>query len=355
MSTGTGIYLQALPIDLSLGYAERAEASGFANVWLSEITFGDVVTPAAAVATRTERIGIGTGILGLWSRSPATTALTAASLQQLSSGRLLLGLGLQSRKYVENWHGRPYGKPLGAMREYLTILRKALDGDVVTEKGEYFSIQGFHLDLPPPETRVPIYVAAIGPKMLQLAGELADGVIGYVYSEEYVRDVVRPNLEIGAARAGRSLEGFDIACGFPSVVTEDDSGLGLARGQAMMFATATASAPAYADSFAAAGFADARDEIAELVAAGELEAAVARVPDELADAVTISGSPEHARARIAAYRDAGLTSVVLNPSPPGGYFPLYNGHFPDGAVMPDFDFPGYLSVIERTLDTMGAG
>lgn len=354
MSTGTGVYLQALPIELSLGYAERAEASGFANVWLSEITFGDVVTPAAAVAARTERIGIGTGILGLWSRSPATTALTAASLQQLSNGRLLLGVGLQSRKYVENWHGRAYGKPLGAMREYLTILRRALDGEVVTEQGDYFSIQGFHLDLPPPEKRVPLYVAAIGPKMLQLAGELADGVIGYVYSEAYVREVVVPNLELGAARAGRRLEGFDIACGFPSVVTDDDSGVELARGQAMMFATATASAPAYADSFAAAGFAGARDEIVERVGAGDLEAAVASVPVALADAVTISGSPEHARARIEAYRDAGLTTVVLNPSPPGGYFPLYDGHFPEGAAIPDFDFPGYLSVIERTLDTMGS-
>ncbi|MGI9658371.1 MAG: LLM class flavin-dependent oxidoreductase [Gaiellaceae bacterium] len=354
MSSAPGIYLQALPIELSLGYAERAEASGFGSVWLSEITFGDVVTPAAAVAARTERIGIGTGIVGLWSRTPATTALTAASLQQLSQGRLMLGLGLQSRSYVESWHGQSYGKPLGAMREYLTILRQALDGETVTLEGDYFSIRGFHLDLPPPEKRIPLYVAAIGPKMLQLAGELADGVIGYVYSEEYVRNVVVPNLELGAARAGRSLEGFDIAGGFPSVVTEDDAGVELARGQAMMFATATKSAPAYAESIAQAGFGAERDRVAELVAAGELEAAVAAVPAAMADAVTISGTPDHARARIAAYHDAGLTTVVLNPSPPGGYFPLYEGHFPADAALPDFDFPGYLSVIERTLETMGS-
>ena len=234
-----------------------------------------MVTPAAAVAARTERVSIGTGILGLWSRTPATTALTAASLQQLSQGRLLLGLGLQSRSYVESWHGRAYGKPLGAMREYLTILRRALDGETVTQEGDYFSIRGFHIDLPPPETRVPLYVAAIGPKMLQLAGELADGVIGYVYSEEYVRNVVVPNIQLGAERVGRTLEGFDIACGFPSVVTDDDAGIELARGQAMMFATATKSAPAYAESIAQAGFRDERDEIARLVGAGDLEGAVA--------------------------------------------------------------------------------
>lgn len=355
MNDALGIYLQALPIELSLGYAERAETSGFGSVWLSEITFGDVVTPAAAIAARTERVEIGTGIVGLWSRTPATTALTAASLQQLSRGRFLLGLGLQSRSYVESWHGRTYGKPLGAMREYLTILRQALDGDTVTLEGDYFSIRGFSVDLPPPEKRVPLYVAAIGPKMLQLAGELADGVIGYVYSEEYVRNVVVPNLELGAARVGRSLKGFDIACGFPSVVTEDDSGVELARGQAMMFATATKSAPAYADSIAQAGFGEERDTIAELVATGDLGAAVEAVPSALADAVTISGSPDHVRARIDAYLDAGLTRVVLNPSPPGGYFPLYEGHFPTNAQLPEFDFPGYLSVIENTLETMGAG
>ena len=354
MRADPGIYLQALPIELSLGYAERAEAAGFGSVWLSEITFGDVVTPAAAVAARTERVAIGTGIVGLWSRTPATTALTAASLQQLSAGRLLLGLGLQSRSYVEGWHGQTYGKPLGAMREYLTILRQALDGEVVTHEGDHFSIRGFHIDLPPPETRIPLYVAAIGPRMLELAGELADGVIGYVYSEAYVRDVVVPSLELGAARSGRDLEGFDIACGFPSVVTDDDAGIALARGQAMMFATATKSAPAYAESIAQAGFSAERDEIARLVAQGELSAAVEAVPSELVDAVTISGSPDHARERMAGYRDAGLTTVVLNPSPPGGYFPLYEGHFPRDAALPELDFPGYLSVIERTLATMGS-
>lgn len=353
MKADPGIYLQALPIELSLGYAERAETSGFGSVWLSEITFGDVITPAAAVASRTERVGIGTGIVGLWSRTPATTALTAASLQQLSSGRLLLGLGLQSRSYVEGWHGRTYGRPLGAMREYLTIVRQALDGELVTLEGDHFSIRGFHIDLPPAETRIPLYVAAIGPKMLQLAGELADGVIGYVYSEDYVRNVVVPNLELGARRAGRTLEGFDIACGFPSVITDDGSGVALAKGQAMMFATATESAPAYADSISHAGFAAERDQIASLVASGDLGAAIDAVPVELADAVTISGDPDHAAARMRAYCEAGLTTVVLNPSPPGGYFPLYEGHFPAEASLPELDFPGYLAVIERTLDTMG--
>jgi alkanesulfonate monooxygenase SsuD/methylene tetrahydromethanopterin reductase-like flavin-dependent oxidoreductase (luciferase family) len=240
------------------------------------------------------------------------------------------------------------------MREYLTILRQALDGGTVTHEGDYFSIRGFHIDLPPPDKPVPLYVAAIGPRMLQLAGELADGILGYVYSEEYVRNVVVPNLELGAERAGRTLDGFDIACGFPSVISEDASGVSLARGQAMMFSTATKSAPAYAESIAQAGFAGERAEVAELVSAARLEDAVAAVPVELADAITISGDPDHARSRIEAYHDAGLTTVVLNPSPPGGYFPLYDGHFPAAAELPEFDFPGYLEVIERTLGSIGA-
>jgi probable F420-dependent oxidoreductase len=348
-----GVYLQALPVDLTVQLAVRAERAGFASVWFSEITFGDAIVPAAAAAARTERIGLATGIVGIWSRSPVTTALTAATLHQLSGERFRLGVGLQARPYVENWHGRAYERPLAAMREFLTILRGLLDGETVTFAGDIFRVRDFRLDMPPPEHRVPITVAAIGPKMLQLAGELADGILGYVYSLEYVRDVVLPNLELGARRAGRTLDDFDIACGFPSVVTDDMEGIELAKGQAVMFATALRSAPAYEQSIAAAGFADERRAIQERVDAGDLAGAIRLVPDALADAVTISGSPAHARERIEAYRAAGLRTVVLNPSPPGGLFPLYEGQFPANATLPEFSFDAYVDVIDRTIATLG--
>jgi probable F420-dependent oxidoreductase len=343
------VFVEALPPTLALEYGAKAEASGFRAAWFPEITFGDAFGPATATALRTERIGLGTGVVGIWSRSPVTMALQAAALHELSGGRLLLGLGVQARGYVEGWHGRTYERPVRAMREYVTILRRVLAGERVTFEGEIFSVRGFQLHLPLQERPPRIYVAAIGPQMLRLAGELADGVIGYCYSVEYVRDVVLPELGAGARRAGRSVEELDVACGFPTIVTADESGLELVKGQALMFATATSSSPHYASSFAAAGFDDEVRAIQERVGAGDVDGALALVTDEVADAVTLAGSRKHVRARIEAYRAAGLDTIALNPSPPGAWFPLYEGHFPADARPPELSFPAYLGVIDDAL------
>jgi len=256
------LFIEALPPALQLDYGARAEERRFRAAWFPEITFGDAFGPATGVALRTSRLDVGTGVVGIWSRSPVTMALQAATLNELSDGRLLLGVGLQARGYVEGWHGQTYERPVRAMREYLTILRRILAGEAVTFEGELFSVRNFQLTMQPPERPLRIYLAAIGPQMLRLAGELADGVLGYCYSLEYVRDVVLPNLRAGAERAGRSLDGFDVACGFPALITEDDSGLDLIRGQALMFATAGGSSPEYAKSIAAAGFGAEVEEIA---------------------------------------------------------------------------------------------
>ncbi len=344
------VFLEALPPALQVDYAARAEQRGFRAAWFPEITFGDAFGPATAAAVRTERLGLGTGVVGICSRSPVTMALQAATLNELSGGRLLLGVGLQARGYVEGWHGQRYERPVRAMKEFVTILRRILAGEAVTFEGDVFSVRGFQLQMQPPERPARIYIAAIGPQMTRLAGEIADGVIGYCYSVEYVRESVLPNLRTGAARAGRTLEGFDVACGFPTIVTPDDSGLEQIRGQVMMFATAKSSSPEYASSFAAAGF-DV-GPIQERVDAGDVDGALALVTPEMANAVTIAGSPDNVRRRIDAYRAAGLTTVALNPSPPDVWFPLYQGHFPDDALarMPEFSFPAYLGVIDSTLE-----
>jgi probable F420-dependent oxidoreductase len=344
------IFVEALPPRLQIDYGVRAEERGFRAAWFPEITFGDAFGPATAVATKSSRIGLGTGVVGIWSRSAVTMALQAATLNELSDGRLLLGVGLQARGYVEGWHGQRYERPVRAMREYMTILRRILSGENVTFDGEIFSVRGFQLMMQPPERPARIYLAAIGPQMTRLAGELADGIIGYCYSADYVRDTVLPNLRAGAERAGRSLDGFDVACGFPTILTPDESGLEQIKGQVMMFATAGSSSPEYATSFAAAGHDVA--PIQERVDAGDIDGALGLVTDEMADAMTIAGSPDHVRRRIDEYRGAGLTTVALNPSPPDVWFPLYQGHFPDSALakIPEFSFPAYLGVIDATLD-----
>ena len=344
------IFVEALPPAVQIDYCIRAEERGFRAAWFPEITFGDAFGPATAAATKTSRVGLGTGVVGIWSRSAVTMALQAATLNELSNGRLLLGVGLQARGYVEGWHSQTYERPVRAMREYVTILRRILSGENVTFEGEIFSVHGFQLQMQAPEQPARIYMAAIGPQMTRLAGEIADGILGYCYSAAYVRETVLPNLRAGAGRAGRSLDGFDVACGFPTIVTPGDAGLRQIKGQVMMFATAGGSSPEYASSFAATGFDVA--PIQERVDAGDIGGALGLVTDEMADAMTIAGSPEHVRHRIDEYREAGLTTVALNPSPPDVWFPLYQGHVPDSALgqIPEFSFPDYLGVIDATLD-----
>ncbi|MGH9580299.1 MAG: LLM class flavin-dependent oxidoreductase, partial [Terriglobales bacterium] len=341
-SNGLGVFLEALPLAEARRFARRADERGWETAWFPEITFGDAFIPAAAAALETGRLRLGTGVVGIWSRSPVTMALTAVSLSQLCPGRMILGLGLQARSYVEDWHGARYAKALTAMREYVTILRRILAGECVTFAGEVFRVKDFQLQVPPPDPPIPIYMAAIGPKMAHLAGELADGILGYFYSLPYLSNVVLPNVRAGAAHAGRSLHNFDIAFGLPAIVTRDERALEQIKGQVLMFATAGGSSPYYAESFAQAGFGNEVREIQELVARGDLAGALHRVTDEMAGAFTLAGTPEQVRSRIAGYRAAGATTVVLNPSPPGVYFSLFQGHFPKGVELPPFSFPDYL-------------
>jgi alkanesulfonate monooxygenase SsuD/methylene tetrahydromethanopterin reductase-like flavin-dependent oxidoreductase (luciferase family) len=147
---GLGIFFTGLPAPLAIDYAERADARGFRSAWFPEITFADSFGPATAAALRTEGILLGTGIVGIWSRSAVTMALQAATLHQLSGERLLLGLGVQARGYVAGWHGQHYRKPVTAMREFVTILRRILSGERVSFDGDLFSVRNFQLQMEPP-------------------------------------------------------------------------------------------------------------------------------------------------------------------------------------------------------------
>jgi alkanesulfonate monooxygenase SsuD/methylene tetrahydromethanopterin reductase-like flavin-dependent oxidoreductase (luciferase family) len=356
MDDGLGLFLTALPASLAIEFAGKAESAGFRSAWFPEITFADSFGPATAAALQTTRIGIGTGVVGVWSRSAVTMALQAATLHQLSGGRLLLGLGVQARGYVEGWHGQVYRKPVEAMRDFITIVKSAFAGGLVSHDGEVFSVKNFHLEMELPQPPPKIYVAANGPRMIELAGELADGMVGWFQSLDYVRDVTMPALRRGAERSGRTLDDFDATVGFPAVVTRDDSGIELAKGQVMMYSSALGSAPAYLESARAAGFGAEAEAIGDRVRAGDLHGAVAQVSDEMAAAMVMAGSADRVRERIASYREAGLNGVHVLPSPPGGYFPLYEGHFPVESLsqLPEFDFPGLLRSFSDAIELLGA-
>jgi alkanesulfonate monooxygenase SsuD/methylene tetrahydromethanopterin reductase-like flavin-dependent oxidoreductase (luciferase family) len=351
--TRLGVLLEGLPANLTVAYAQKAEAAGFGRIWLPEIVFTDAMVPCTAAALATEKIQLGFGVVGIWSRSPVTMALETATLHDVSNGRLVIGLGTQARGYVNNWHDRSYQRPVRAMREFITILRSILSRRPTTFEGEIFRIREFQLMAMPPERPAPIHMAAIGPQMIQLAGEIADGLLGYSYSVEYLRDVVMPNLAIGAERAGRSLDGFEVGVGLPAIVGGDEA-LDQIKGQVVMFATALDSSPAYAASFERAGFGDEAQEIRDRVRAGDVAGALGHVTPEMADAMTLVGSGDHVRGRIDDYFGAGATSVVLNPAAPNTFYPLYEGHFPADTAFPEFDFPGYLGVIEQTVAAMAS-
>ena len=347
-----GVFLNAMPLDLIRKFALQMDEGGFHSAWFPEITFNDGLTPMAFVGTDTKDLLLGSAVVGAWSRSPLTMALTMATLNSALPGRVILGVGSQARPYVNNWHGRTYQRPLLAMREYVEIVQQILRGETVTYEGEIFSIKDFALTFPPAQ-KVPVYMAAVGPKMLELAGEIADGVIGAFWSVEYVRNVVIPRLSAGAERAGRTLENFEISVGMPTLCTSDADAFKLHRGQVMQYATATKSSPAYERSVSEAGF---EAELAALktnVANKDYDAALAGISDDMVNRLTLTGDPANVKQRINEYHEAGVTLVQANPTPPGAYFPFYEGHL-DGAPFPEFDFPGFLGSIETYISSMAS-
>ena len=228
-------------LGLQLGYddpvsavalAEEADRLGFDSVWTSEAWGADAVTPLAWIAARTERIGLGTAIMQMPARTPAATAMTVATLDHLSGGRVRLGLGTSGPQVVEGWHGQPWGKPLTKTREYVEIVRTALRRGTVEHHGEHYDIpytgkgatglgKPLKMILRPLRADVPIYLAAIGPRNVALAAEIADGWLPIFFSPERFADVHRQYLDEGFATRGGRPDDFDIAPLVPVIVADD--------------------------------------------------------------------------------------------------------------------------------------
>src|ERR671936_433005 len=210
-----------------LALVREAEAAGYDSVWAAEAYGSDAATVLAWLAAQTSRIKLGSAIFQIPARSPAMTAMTAATLDQLSNGRFRLGLGPSGPQVSEGWHGVRFGRQLQRTREYVEVVRKALARERVEYHGETIELplpdgpgKALKLTIGTVQERIPIYLAAIGPKNTALAGEIADGWIPTLFSPEHVAEF-RPLLEEGAARAGRSLDGFDIAPTVNVMVTYD--------------------------------------------------------------------------------------------------------------------------------------
>ena len=327
-------------LGLQLGYddpvlwtalAEEAERCGFHSVWTSEAYGSDAISPLAWIGSRTTSVRLGTAIAQMPARSPATTAATVATLDLLSGGRVLLGLGTSGPQVAEGWHGQAWGKPLTRTREYVEIVRAILRRDAPLEHhGEHYDIpytgpgatglgKPLRIIVHPPRPDVPIYLAAIGPKNVALAAEIADGWLPIFFSPERFAETHLPMLEEGFARRDGRPEGWDLAAHVPVVVTDDVAagrdflkpllalyvgGMG-AKGQNFY----TRLAERY-------GYADAAAEIQDLYLEGKKNEAIAAVPDGLVDEVALVGDRARIGDRLAAFRDCGVGTLILQARQP---------------------------------------
>jgi F420-dependent oxidoreductase-like protein len=318
-----GLQLQYDDPLAAVALAEQAEELGFDSVWSSEAWGADAVTVASWVAARTARIGIGTAIMQMPARTPAATVMTAATLDILSGGRLLLGLGTSGPQVVEGWHGEPWGKPLVRTREYVELVRAGLRREPLEHHGSHYDLpydgpgstglgKPLKLIVKPLRREVPIYLAAIGPKNVALAAEIADGWLPIFFSPDSFAEVHQPSL----AAAG---DGFDIAAIAPTVLADDVEaareflkpllalyvgGMG-ARGQNF-----------YNRLACRYGYEEAAGHIQELYLEGRKGDAAAAVPDALIDEVALVGDRARIADRLGAWRECGVTTLVAQARQP---------------------------------------
>lgn len=312
-------------IELPLDLVQEADRLGLFAVWTSEAYGSDAISPLAWLGARTERIHLGTAIMQMPGRTPANTAMTAMTLNQLSGGRFLLGLGLSGPQVVEGWHGVSYSRPLARTREYIDIVRAVFRREGrLTHNGDLYQIpyQGADatgLGKPLKSTLhaqpdIPIYLAAIGPKNVALAAEIADGWLPIFFAPRQYDVVFRPHVEEGLARAGKQMADFDVAPMTPVVV--DDSLDACYNALRPMMALYIGGMGArnknfYNDLAVRYGFEAQAREIQDLYLAGQRADAMAKVPAGLIDEVALVGPRDRVRERLALWRESPVKTLNM--------------------------------------------
>jgi len=295
-------------LDDAIERVRLAESLGYESVYVTHIAGRESLTVLTAYALATSTIRVGTGVVPIYTRTPATMAQTAATIDELSGGRLTLGLGVSHRPVVEGWHGQSIDRPVAEMREYASIVRAILRGED-PPAGEKWRT-GFRLVGLDPRPSLPIYVAALSPAMLRLAGEIADGVILWLCNPSYIRDVVIPEVSAGRERAGHSLEGFDVVAAVPAALSEDRaSAYGAMRKDLIPYF----GLPFYRAMIERTGFG--ADIAAYDAAAGDIEAMAGAISDGFLDELTAVGDEAAVQAGVVRYRDAGASSPCVGPIP----------------------------------------
>jgi F420-dependent oxidoreductase-like protein len=302
--------------------AREAERLGYASVWASESYGSDAATVLAWLAAQTTSLGIGAAVFQMPARSPAMTAMTAATLDQLSGGRMLLGVGSSGPQVSEGWHGVRFPPQLQRTREYVAVVRMALARERLEFHGQTVELplpdgpgKALKLTIAPVQGHVPIYLAAIGPNNTELAGEIADGWLPTLLMPELIGEM-RGHLATGAARAGRSLDGFDVAP-HAEVRIEDDRAAARdhVRPAASLYVGGMGPAGKnfYNNLMSRSGFPDAARAVQELYLAGHKEQAAAALPDDYLDRIALVGPSDVVRERLRVYAAAGVGTLGVTP------------------------------------------
>jgi alkanesulfonate monooxygenase SsuD/methylene tetrahydromethanopterin reductase-like flavin-dependent oxidoreductase (luciferase family) len=293
-------------LETALQRVELAERLGYESAYVTHIAARDSITTLMAYAARSERLVLGTGVMPIYSRTPVATAQSFATLDEFSGGRAVCGLGISHRPVVEAWYGQSIDRPLRETREYLEIVRAIFRGEEPPQ-GEKFR-STFRFSGYAARADLPIYLAGLSPKMLALAGEIADGVVLWLCSPDYVREVVVPAVTEGRERAGKTLDGFDIVAAVPSAVTgEPEEARGRLRSELIPYF----SLPFYRAMLERAGFADDVAGFDRGMKAGGPDAAIDAIPDRFLATLAAVGSAEEAAATVRRYHEAGASSPCL--------------------------------------------
>jgi F420-dependent oxidoreductase-like protein len=308
--------------DDQVAYVQEAEKLGVDAVWTAEAWGQDAITPLAYLAAKTERIRLGTGIMQISARVPAMTAMTALTLAAISNDRFILGLGASGPQVVEGLHGRPFKAPLTRMRETVEIIRLAFAGEKLAYQGQYHQLplpggEGKALRLAQPgNDTIPIYLATLGPNALAYTGAAADGWLGTSFTPEHA-DAHLDHIRRGAEAAGRTLTDIDIQVGGTVAFGDDRAALVEPLRMGMAFTLGAMGSPKtnfYNEAYRRGGWNEAAAEVQQLWVSGQRDAAAARVPAEMIEQANLLGDEAGVRDRLRAFRDAGVTTLRVQPA-----------------------------------------
>jgi F420-dependent oxidoreductase-like protein len=330
-----------------LAMAQEADRLGFSVVWAAEAYGSDSPSILAWIAGQTDRIDIGAAIMQIPARTPAATAMTAATIDAVSGGRFRLGLGVSGPQVSEGWHGVRFAKPLARTREYVDIVKLAIGRKQVEYAGEHYTLplpdgpgKALRLGFHPPRDHIPIYLAAVGPKNLELAGEIADGWLAIFYAPDFATDQLAA-VAAGRAKVGLTLDGFDVVPTAPVVVGDDPAMCAeLVRWYAALYIGGMGSREKnfYNDLAVRMGYADAAREVQDLYLAKRHRDAAAAVPLEFIDRTSLLGPKERIADKMREFAASGVTTLSVSP---------YVGDLESGIAT--------LRTVAEALDLAGVG